>query len=684
MRTKFLQFAMMFGLSVPLVLTGGPQPAFAAHVDVNGNPLPHATYRIWDLNAAAPLFGYDANMTVSDPNGASLHVASAGAPFTNITVMENTFCSSRPCGVTYWNPATNAFKCYGYSDGAMTGVDVNISGPTLTAPDGTTYPQGSTWLFKSSFVAAGTGFVAGLPFPAGLDQCGSRCSLSVQFPGSNLFRSWEAGNVSSGAVDQTSGLIWVTDQNGFIGRFNPATNVLTRWTVGALPRDIVVDGSGRAYATVGPSGSAGDEIVRIDPAAAAGSQVTRWAVPAAYVGHPATSLQGFFGAFSENPNGIARDSAGRIWFGESISNEIGRLDPATNTFAEYRKVDPVTGANAINEPQNVAASGAGANLQAFFSEGSGNATGIVTPAEAAGTAQEVITVVAPTTPPISPETLSLPFVDHERAPSQKDITPMVHPVDGLDGVPWTAPGPMTATGEVIPGILRFPFPAGFFRAVGMTEVLIPNTVFGSLIGPAGSFPSPPTDEHVFELKSGAIIAEPEVGGRMTGGGSIPGSKVRHGFELHCNVSQPPNNLQVNFGKGNKFHLEVFTSASCSDDPTIDERPPVAGFDTFAGSGMGRYNGVSGATIEFKFTDAGEPGVNDFAKIKIVDAGGSTVLNIAGMLQNGNHQAHPANNGSAPLDASSLPATAWVLTESGYAGISPVLDSSDPGTEICAP
>ncbi|MBI4241622.1 MAG: hypothetical protein HY613_07885 [Candidatus Rokubacteria bacterium] len=609
-------------------------------------------------------------MTVSDPNGASLHVATAGAPFTNITVMENTFCSGLPCGVTYWNPATNVFKCYGYSSGSMTGVDVNVSAPLIAPPAGTAAPPtnggnygpGDTWLAKSGSFS--TSSAPGFP-------------LTVQFPVTNLFRSWGAGNMSSVAVDQSTGLIWVTDQNGFVGVFDPATNVLKRWNVGGLPRDIVpVPGTGLAYATVGPSAGAGDEIIEVDRTTDASR---RWAVPAAYVGHPLTSLQGFFNAFHENPNGIALDSAARIWFAESISDEIGRLDPGTDTFAEYRKVGP-TGANAIDEPQNVAASGAGASLQAFFSEGGGNATGIVTPAEAAGTAQEVITVVSPTAGP-SPTTHTLTPFDHTHVPSEKAITPTVHPVDGIDGVPWTDPGPKTAANEVIPGVLRFPFPAGFFRAVGMTEVLIPNTVFGSLIGPAGSFPSPPTDEHVFELTSGAIIAQPEVGGRMNGGGSILGSKAQHGFQLHCNVSQPPNNLEVNFGQGDKFHLEVFSTVSCTDDPTIEERPPVAGFDTIAGSGMGRFNGVSGATIEFKFSDAGEPGKTDSASIKIV-AGATTVLDIAGTLLTGNHQALPASDGDTPLNASTLPASEWMLTGSGYALVFPALDSSDPGTELC--
>lgn len=144
----------------------------------------------------------------------------------------------------------------------------------------------------------------------------------------------------------------------------------------------------------------------------------------------------------------------------------------------------------------------------------------------------------------------------------------------------------------------------------------------------------PHDSEIFMVKV--------VKGRMTGGGSMftsEGMRVTHGFELHCDASEMPNNLEVNWGKGHKFHLMALTSAFCTDDPTIDEPPPVAGFDTYKGKGTGRYNGVPGATIEFTFTDAGEPGKKDVATIEITDAGGTVQLDVSGNLKNGNHQAH---------------------------------------------
>jgi hypothetical protein len=131
-------------------------------------------------------------------------------------------------------------------------------------------------------------------------------------------------------------------------------------------------------------------------------------------------------------------------------------------------------------------------------------------------------------------------------------------------------------------------------------------------------------------------------GRMTGGGSVftsSGDRVTHGMELHCQATSVPNNLEVNWGKSNKFHLTTLTSATCSDNPAIAPNPPDASFDTLTGTGTGTYNGVAGATITFTFTDAGEPGKNDTATMTIKKAGGAIVLAVSGKLNNGNQQAH---------------------------------------------
>jgi hypothetical protein len=144
-------------------------------------------------------------------------------------------------------------------------------------------------------------------------------------------------------------------------------------------------------------------------------------------------------------------------------------------------------------------------------------------------------------------------------------------------------------------------------------------------------------------------------GRMTGGGSVftsvgtevqVGDRVTHGFEIHCGSEDGniplPNNLEINWS-GNRFHLDYLTFASCTDDPTITPNPPYAPFDTFEGFGKGSYNGQPGASIHFKFTDAGERGTEDTAEITIWSGDYSSspiVLQVdRAFLTFGNHQAH---------------------------------------------
>jgi hypothetical protein len=51
----------------------------------------------------------------------------------------------------------------------------------------------------------------------------------------------------------------------------------------------------------------------------------------------------------------------------------------------------------------------------------------------------------------------------------------------------------------------------------------------------------------------------------------------------------------------------------------------------------RLNGVDGATIDFKLTDAGEPGKGaDRAEFSI---NGGAALSVSNTLNSGNHQAH---------------------------------------------
>ncbi len=143
---------------------------------------------------------------------------------------------------------------------------------------------------------------------------------------------------------------------------------------------------------------------------------------------------------------------------------------------------------------------------------------------------------------------------------------------------------------------------------------------------------------------------------MAGGGSVFVTftgRVTHGFEVHCgteaNLSSINNNLDINWGPDKKRHHfqldSLLIAADCFYDPSVNPNPPPVGFNTFVGDGTGKFDGKSGATIHFLFTDAGEPGGTngtpppDTAAFLIIDASCTVVLNVPPTaLTFGNHQA----------------------------------------------
>ncbi|MFN2547890.1 MAG: PKD domain-containing protein [Myxococcales bacterium] len=131
----------------------------------------------------------------------------------------------------------------------------------------------------------------------------------------------------------------------------------------------------------------------------------------------------------------------------------------------------------------------------------------------------------------------------------------------------------------------------------------------------------------------------DVGGRMTGGGTLAGG-VSHGFELRCDHSISPERLEINWGRGQKFSLETMTSSGCTYDAALAPPNPEAQFNTLTGSGSGRLNGTSGYRVTFSFTDADARGLRDTAQMTIVSPSGATVFSAGGTLTGGHQEAHP--------------------------------------------
>ena len=129
---------------------------------------------------------------------------------------------------------------------------------------------------------------------------------------------------------------------------------------------------------------------------------------------------------------------------------------------------------------------------------------------------------------------------------------------------------------------------------------------------------------------------------MSGGGKllVADELVTHSINILCSPTDGKSHMEVHWGRKNRFRLDRLTSVFCVDNPLLEEAPPVAGFDTLTGSGTGQYNGVSGATATWSFTDAGEPGTSDSATIIIKDAQGQVLLSFQNSLTKGNQQAQP--------------------------------------------
>lgn len=583
------------GLALATLIFWAPTPNLSAF----GADAQSGTYRVWSLNET---MGRDPHETIDDVTGLTGQV---GAP-TMVTAMENQFFVP-PCAIIFWNRDTNDFLAVGATGGFQFAVDVNRS-TTVSTTVGVGFGGGDAW-------ATVNGNSSFSPY---MVQRGTAAATPVGGSGTATGFRWSLGASSATGVRVNSATGKVYLGNFFPGELielDPVTDTVRKWSVGNRPYFLELDSSGRVYATATAGGGFPDQIIRLDPVT---SDVTRWNIPGG--GLQATVSFG-------TPNFITGDVGGNIWFTESASNEVGRLNPGTNVIDEFTKAG-------LGRLDAIASSGAGATLQNFMTETSGH----VTVQTVSASTTLISTLVTPATATLSPSTSIAPKTAVTYSTVRRTILPTTSASTSSDGN----------------GFDRFPVPSGSSTPTGMTRVAFPQTVFGSMEG----------SEDVFEFKSDIIVAPPPddevcgdgidndgdgdidedcpvTAGRMTGGGSVfamDGTRVTHGFQLHCDAAELPNNLQVNWGKGNKFHLESLTSATCTDDPAIGPSPPAASFDTYVGEGTGRYNGVSGATIEFTFTDAGEPGTSDTATIEI-KVGVTVVLSATGIIDRGNHQAH---------------------------------------------
>lgn len=168
------------------------------------------------------------------------------------------------------------------------------------------------------------------------------------------------------------------------------------------------------------------------------------------------------------------------------------------------------------------------------------------------------------------------------------------------------------------------------------------------LSPAAAEAGPKSPPKSCKKKSKSKKCKPPIQGRMTGHGhefnvtdsnGVTWNKVQWEFRnTVCNQQRFPD-LKVEFGR-NKFVLTSYTTGpTCVRRfGTGAEENPVAGFDTYWGSGTGTLNGVAGASATFEFSDLGEPGRGDLATFTILAPNGEIAYS-GGALDGGNHQAH---------------------------------------------
>jgi virginiamycin B lyase len=143
-------------------------------------------------------------------------------------------------------------------------------------------------------------------------------------PGSSAFRGFRlpasagSANLNTATFDRR-GILWFTGQNGIYGRLNPKTGAMRvfRAPLGAGPYGITTTPTGRVfYASL-----AGSHIAEIDVRTGKATVI-----------QPPTKGQGARRVWS--------DSKGRIWVSEWNAGKLGRYDPATKKWREWRVPGP--------------------------------------------------------------------------------------------------------------------------------------------------------------------------------------------------------------------------------------------------------------------------------------------------------------------------------------------------------
>jgi DNA-binding beta-propeller fold protein YncE len=416
---------------------------------------------------------------------------------------------------------------------------------------------------------------------------------------------------SAMAVSFTSGDVLVTLVTGEV-QIRAADGTLKGTLSGGIAgqaKGIAMDAAGDVYVSywLSPDQSTGNTILKF---------------------HPNGAVAEIFGAgYSCNPSGIVIDQAGNVYVGQgSCTGDILKFDAAGNLLHAYNVATEVWGARWLDLDAGACVvfyTSGGLNVNRYNVCTNTQLSNFNNVAFVAGSAALGLRVLPDGGVIVSTTTQLLKLDSTGNLAGTYDAVGE----DGFAGVTLDPDGHSFWTASYTTGMVyKFDIQTGAI----VQSFTIGYAAKSVLVVPAA--PAPP------------VIVPLE--GRMTGGGnfmSSTGEVVHHGFQLRCSATDPRQNLEINWGTGQRFHLESVTAVTCYDNPSIDPENPAAPIDTLVLSGAGRLNGRMNATIQLTFTDAGEPGINDGVQLVIKDGQGKTVFDVPAttLSLGGNHQAHRA-------------------------------------------
>ncbi len=181
-----------------------------------GNP--HATLTVWETQ---PDLGFDPVEGVEDPLSLSGYFSGADGP-TLVTAYENTTCNNLPCGITWWAPDINRFRCMGFGGGINTAISLDTGGPDILLPDQDELNDPATpgGPFDHVGLSVGTGSI----WTFGFTNCPVAVTLRGDQSGADgaggtggfaRTRAWPVGQAWGGDLDEATGLAYYTDPGTF-------------------------------------------------------------------------------------------------------------------------------------------------------------------------------------------------------------------------------------------------------------------------------------------------------------------------------------------------------------------------------------------------------------------------------------------------------------------------------------